>query len=296
VRIRRAHVASTATNERRFVVPGPGHDPPGGGRSAVARQNDVVTETGRPARLTSDEVALVLRRAAELDTADEPPGGEGFDPAALEEAAIEVGLSPSAVRQAVAELRVGALAPAPPPPARLGRRVARRPIGASSRLVTHQRLVVSSPDAVHAKVGRFMRTQMFELRRRSGDRAVYRQRSDLVSHLRRRLDFAGAIKLDGLRSIDVVATPADGEHTLVRVEADLAASRANALAGGAAVGSAVTVTTGLVGALFQEVGLVLASLPLGVMVGTGGMRVAGGRWRRRRDDVAEVLASLLDRL
>jgi hypothetical protein len=35
---------------------------------------------------------------------------------------------------------------------------------------------------------------------------------------------------------------------------------------------------------------------MGVMVGTGTMRVAGGRWRRRRDDVAEVLASLLDRL
>jgi hypothetical protein len=141
-----------------------------------------------------------------------------------------------------------------------------------------------------------MRTQMFELRRRGGDRAVYRQRSDLVAHVRRRLDFAGAIKLDGIRSIDVVATPADDDRTLVRVEADLASSRANALAGGAAVGSAVTVTTGLAGALFQEVGLVVASLPMGAMVGAGSMRVAGSRWRRRRDDVAEVLASLLDRL
>ena len=118
----------------------------------------------------------------------------------------------------------------------------------------------------------------------------------MVSHLRRRLDFAGAIKLDGLRSVDVVATPADDDRTLVRLEADLVSSRANALAGGAAVGSAVTITTGLAGALFQEAGLVVASLPMGVMVGTGSMRVAGGRWRRRRDDVAEVLASLLDRL
>jgi hypothetical protein len=260
----------------------------------VARQNETVTDTGRPARLTSDEVALVLRRAAELDTADEPAGGEGYDPAAIEDAAREVGLSPTAVRQAVAELRVGALVPttAPGP----GRRVARRPLGASSRLVTHQRLVASPPDAVHAAVDRFMRTQMFELRRRGGDRAVYRQRSDMVSHLRRRLDFAGAIKLDGLRSVDVVATPADDDRTLVRLEADLVSSRANALAGGAAVGSAVTITTGLAGALFQEAGLVIASLPMGVMVGTGSMRVAGGRWRRRRDDVAEVLASLLDRL
>src|SRR4029450_9562612 len=94
----------------------------------------------RPTRLTSDQVHLVLRRAAELDALSEMPsdvdgydsrgGGEGgrgggvaaerdalsgmpsdvdgYDSRAVEEAAREVGLSPAAVRQAVAELRVGA--------------------------------------------------------------------------------------------------------------------------------------------------------------------------------------------
>jgi hypothetical protein len=246
-----------------------------------------VTDIGRSRRLTGDEVALVLRRAAEIEAADDRAGAiDGYEPAAVEEAAREVGLSPAAVRQAVAELRVGAL-PTEPEQGRT------RAI--SSRVVASQRLVATSPDAVHAAVDRFLRTQMFELRRRAGDRSLYRQRSDLVASLRRGLDFAGAIKLEGLRTIDIVVTPAD-ERTLVRIEAELASSRANAVAGGAAAGTAVTVTTGLAGALFAEPALVIASLPAGVVVGGSGMRVAGARWRKRRDDVAEVLASLLDRL
>lgn len=257
-----------------------------GVRGAV-RENGVVTDMRRSPRLSSDEVALVLRRAAELEAEDQGPGlVDGYDPAAVEEAAREAGLSPAAVRQAVAELRVGAL------PLAVDRGRTR---SLSSRRVADQRLVGTPPDAVHAAIDRFMRTQMLELRRRSGDRSLYRQRSDLVASLRRGLDFAGAIKLDGLRTIDVVVTQAD-DRTLVRIEAELASSRVNAVAGGAAAGTAVTVTTGLAGALMAEPVLVVGALPAGAVVGGSGIRVAGARWRKRRDDVAEVLASLLDRL
>src|SRR5690606_3643232 len=112
-----------------------------------------------------------------------------------------------------------------------------------------QRLVATPPEAALSRIDRFLRTQMLELRRRAGDRSVYRQRTDLVASLRRTLDFAGAIKLDGLRTVDVLVTPADDERTLVRIEAELATSRANAVAGGAAAGSAVAVATGLLGAV-----------------------------------------------
>ena len=245
-------------------------------------------DADRPTRLTSDQVALVLRRAAELDALTTAPGeDDGYDPGAVEEAAREVGLSPAAVRQAVAELRVGAL-PAPAAdrrPARAGR----------SRIVTHQRLVDVTPASVQATVERFMRTQMFELRRRAGDRSLYRPRSDLVASLRRGLDFAGAIKLDGLRTVSVTAIEAD-DRTLVRLEAELTASRANAVAGGAAAGTAVALLTGLTGALLSEPVLVVGALPAGAAVGGGGIRVAEARWRKRRDDVAEALDALLDRL
>lgn len=262
-----------------------------GGAGGPVRENGSVTEIERSLRLTSDQVALVLRRAAELeaangDVAGGPGAAGGYEPAAVEEAASEAGLSRSAVRQAVAELRAGVLAPEP------DRRRAR---AAASRVVAQQRLVDTPPGQVHAAVDRFLRTQMFERRRLSGDRAIYRQRSDLVASLRRGLDFAGAIKLEGLRTVHVIATPAD-DRTLVRVEAELVASRARALAGGAAAGSAVAVTTGLAGALMAEPMVVIAALTAGTAIGGSGMRVAESRWRRRRDGVAEVLASLLDRL
>jgi hypothetical protein len=250
------------------------------------RENVGVTDVRRSPRLTSDEVALVLRRASELDAAAELASPvAGYDTVAVEEAAREVGLSPAAVRQAVAELRAGALPG--DVPARRGRAI-------SSRHVCQQRLVATPAPAVLAAVDRFMRTQMLELRRRSGDRSLYRQRSDLVASVRRGLDFAGAIKFDGLRTIDVVVTPAD-DRTLVRIEAELTSSRANAVAAGAAAGTAVTVTTGFLGAVLAEPALVLGALPAGAVIGGSGIRVAGGRWRKRRDDVAEVLASLLDR-
>jgi hypothetical protein len=252
----------------------------------VVRDNGVVADIRRSPRLTADEVAVVLRRAAEIEAASEAPGGDGqLDAAAVEEAAQEAGLSPVAVRQAVAELQVGALPVAPPPSGGL----------AASRFVAEQRLVDADAENVHATIKRFMRSQMFQQRRRSGDRAVYRPRSDLVASLRRGLDFAGAIRLDGLRTVSVLTTPAD-ERTLVRIEAELVSSRATVVGVAATAGTGVTLATGVGGVLLGEPALVVASLPAGAAVGAGGLRVAGARWQRRRDDVAEVLAHLLDRL
>jgi hypothetical protein len=93
----------------------------------------------------------------------------------------------------------------------------------------------------------------------------------------------------------VDVTPAD-ERTLVRVEAELTISRANAVAGGAALGTGTALFTGLIGAVFAEPALVVGALPAGMLIGGGSVRVAESRWRKRRNDVAEVLDSLLDRL
>lgn len=269
------------------------------GGVALSRHSDpsdpLAPPAGPPARrrptgpLTGDEVALVLRRAAELEADEGDTDPNRFDPAAVEEAAAEVGLSPKAVRRAVAELRVGAL---PVEPAADQGRTSR---AISSRRVCDQRLVDHSPDAALAVIDRFMRTQMFEVRRQSGDRSLYRHRNDLVAGLRRKLDFAGAIKLEGLTLIDVVVTPAD-DGTLVRIEAELASSRSNVLAGSAAAGAGTTVLTGLIGAIIVEPALLIASLPMGLLIGGGSARVATARWQRRRDDVAEVLGGLLDSL
>ena len=253
-----------------------------------------MADTRRRVTLTRDEVARVLHRASEIEAAaDGQAPADRYDAEAIEQAAVEVGLSPAAVRQAVAELRVGALS-ADAEGAAPSKRVTRSRV-ATSRVVAQQRLVERRPEAVHAAVDRFLRSQMLELRRRGGDRSLWRPRRDLVASLRRGLDFAGVIKLDGIRTVSLLVTPAD-ERTLVRLEAELTSSRGNVVAGAAGTGAGVALLMGLGGALAAEPGLVMAAVPAGAAVGAGGLKIAGGRWRKRRDDVDEVLGALLDRL
>ncbi|HEY8523428.1 MAG TPA: hypothetical protein VIL48_00595 [Acidimicrobiales bacterium] len=236
--------------------------------------------------LSSDEVALVLRRAAELEAAADPADPTRYDPAAVEAAASEVGLSPAAVRQAIAELRVGSLGR--PPGGRI--RCTR-----ASDVVVDQRPVAGSPPAVLDAVTRLLRAHLFEPGRRTGDRAVFRPREDLVAKLQRRLDFARAVRLDGVASVTVVATEADG-GTLVRAEAALARTRAGIVTGSAGMGAGVGLLLGLGGALFHEPALIIGAPPAAVVLAAGGIRRRGQRWEQQRERVADALAALLDRL
>lgn len=226
----------------------------------------------------------MFRRAAEIEAAQEQPGdADGYDPAAIEAAAVEVGLSAGAVRQALAELEAGALQPA-----EAGGR-------ARSRIVADQRVVSVDATAAHAAVHRYLRAQLMELRRSHGTEALYRQREDLVAKVRRKLDLANGIKLDGVRSIRVVAQALDG-GTLVRLEADTGVDRTQVVAGSAGAGTAVAVLLGGVGAVAGEPLLLIGALPAGAAVGAGSLRVRAGRVQRRREDVTETLAAMLDRV
>lgn len=256
-----------------------------------------MTDTGRRARLTSDEVAVVLRRAAELDAAEHGPGeADGYDPAAIEAAAGEVGLSPAAVRRAVAELRVGSLAAERTEPPKRRTRVARvTRTGKAPDTVVDQRALALAPDRVLSAIDRLLRAQMFLPGRRTEDRAVFRPRDDMAARLRRKLDFTRGIRLDGIACVTVVATPADG-GTLVRVEAQLETSRSRAMAGSASAGAGVALGIGFVGALLSEAALVIAALPAGTALAAGGMRARGQKWDRQREEIGDSLAAVLDRL
>jgi hypothetical protein len=270
-----------------------------------------VDEGRHAGRLTSEEVAAVLRRAAELDADAEAAGGgrepggrsdggagggtggtwhdDRYDTDAVEAAAGEVGLSPAAVRQAVAELRVGALATTEAVPAR------RRRAAAVSPVVVEQRLLSRAPSSALAGIEAQMRRQLFEVRRRGATDALYRPRADLVAKVVRKLDFAGNIRLDGVGSVVVQVTPTDG-RTLVRVEATMAVTRSNVVAGSAGLGAAVALGAGFSGALLAEPAFVVAALPAGAAVTASGVRIRGRRWQAQRDNIAETLAGLLDRI
>ena len=258
-----------------------------------------MSEARRDVRLTSEQVAVVLRRAAEIEAEVEAgagghPDATSIDAAAVEAAAEEVGLSPAAVRQAVAELQVGTLAPPPPPaPPRTGLPVRRKV--APSHIVSEQKLVAAPPAAALAALEHMLYRQMFAARRRGPDGAVFRPRDDMVAKLRRKFDRVRQVRLDGVAGISTVATPVDG-GTLVRVEAEMLATRQAVVGGSAAKGAAATIVTGVGGALLHEPMFVLAAFPAGAAVAAGGIRVRGRRWDEQRRDVTDALTLLLDQV
>jgi hypothetical protein len=235
-------------------------------------------------RLREDEVARVLRRAAELEAASGPAAGdEGLPVAAVEAAAAEVGLSPAAVRQAVAELRTGALdGPVEDP---------------GPALVVCARVVPGSCEACLDAVDTYLSRQALVRARDRGLEQVWRPREDIVARMQRRLDFAAAIRLRAVDEVVVRAMAVEG-GTLVRVVArlDPQVARAPGIAGGA--GAAVgAVGGGVLGAALGEPALVLAGIPV---VGAGAGALGWGVGRRvragQREKVAESIEGLLDEL
>ena len=129
-------------------------------------------------RLDEDQIALVIRRASELD-GQSPAAQPGLDLVLLEEAAVEAGLSRESVRRAVAELRAGALAPELP--------ASRRP-GLGPGVVTVSRCVPGPSSAVDGILRRFLQKEQFQLRRDFGSSSSWTRRQDVPARVRVSLD------------------------------------------------------------------------------------------------------------
>lgn len=240
-----------------------------------------------PERLTEAEVAQVLRRAAELDAGTVPTTG-GLEVAALEDAAREVGLSETAMRLAVAELRAGSLPAPATAPGRLERY--------GTRMVRVERLIVVDADDARRLLSSRLRRETFAVRRDDGDRVVWEQRSDVAANLRRKLDMTGRLSLKHLRHLSVAVSAVPDGATLVCVETDLGSLR-NGILGVAAGGPAAAVAVAGGVAVDAGVGiLAVGALPVAGAVGYAGLRVGAAVYRRRAERVADTLTRLLDRI
>jgi hypothetical protein len=186
-----------------------------------------------------------------------------------------VGLSPSAVRQAVAELRTGALEDDGSP-------------------VVCARVVPTSCTMAIDAVGRWLQGQAMVRARDRGTEQVWRPREDWFAGVQRKLDFAAAIRLKAVDEVVLRGVEVDG-GTLVRVSARLQGSVAKAPHLGAGVaGTTVGAATAVLGAADP---LFLVAAPAAAAVaGT-----AGWRWGRRslakhRHKVEDAIDGLLDEL
>lgn len=244
----------------------------------------------------------MLQRAAELEAQSAGPEPlEGFDLRTVEEAAREVGLSPAAVHLALAELRSR-------PAQGTVKGTRHRRLGGPGSLV-EARLCTAEAELVHATADEFFARQTFELRRRQGTTAVYRQRRDVVARIRRGVDFMGEIQLDGVESVRLMVSPIgavaapddvlDGSagpepQCMVRIEATLKPGRRAVMTGAAGTGAAVTGLSGATALVTGEPTWLLAGGSVGLALGGIGLGLRR-RWQRRHvEEATEVLATLLD--
>ncbi len=238
--------------------------------------------------LTQQQIALVLRRAAELDRdlASIGPAGE-LDARAVEEAAIEAGLSRVAVRRALAELHAGLL----DTPARPARRLLGPPTFELSRTVP------GPLDRVERQLHGFLHDQLFEMRRDMGCRTTWIRRRGLEATTRRVIDRAvqRRLILREVNHLDVRLLDEE-DWVLVRLEVDVLAVRHAQ----GKIASAATLAGG-----GMAVGTVAAAglHPIFVLVGSAGLGCAGaGHWmgarvyQRRVGDLEAGLAGVLDRV
>jgi hypothetical protein len=246
-----------------------------------------------PSSRPIDRAALerVLGRAAELQA-----GGSDtrdvLSEADLIEIGREVGLAPEHLRQALAEER---------------KRVTLEPeSGVAARLAgpaqaVASRVVNGTPAAVLAALDAWMqREECLQVKRRYGERLTWERRRDLMSSVMRGMNLGGrGYALARATEVGATVTAVDASRVLVRLDADLALSRRQRLAGGGvavgggvASGGALAVTALVANASLLVLPLALIPVALGAGIGYAVARSHRGAVTR----LQVALEQVLDRL
>lgn len=231
--------------------------------------------------LSEKELAAVIRRAAELDQGRR--GGDAptlLDGEALEQVAHEAGLSAAAVRQALAELRLGTLAVDQRRRLRLWRRRQKR-----RGPVVIERAVNASREEVDYALGRLLADEKFRVRRRPGHLVLWERR-----------DRKKRSSLESVRTIAVTVVDESPERCLVRVELDLRVSPEDQVAGGV---SGAVLGGGGTAWLLTVLGpdeLAVFGLPVAVTSGVAAWRSYRRQYRETADRARDCIELLLDDL
>lgn len=237
-------------------------------------------------RLDDEQIALVLRRATELD-GQSPADQPGLDLAVLEESAVEAGLSRESVRRAVAELRAGALVAGDSTPAR------RRRLGPET--VTVSRCVPGPAPAVDDILRRFLAKEQFHVRRDFGTSSVWTRRQDVSARVKVQYDRSihRRLMLNDAEQVELAVVEEPGERGMVMVKLTvdvkgLRRAHRVALGKGAAAGAAVAA-----GVLLSSVPELLAVAPAAAGVAIG-HRVGTNDVRTTVEELTTRLEGFLD--
>jgi hypothetical protein len=250
-----------------------------------------------PARQTLlDRQALerVLARAAELQGAGSiPESSDLISESQLRDIGNEVGLSAETINQALAEERTRINVPEE-------RGLVAQIAGAS--FATATRTVPGTQRDVLATIDAWMlREECLQVQRRFVDRITWEPQRGLFGKIRRTVNVSGrGYYLMDAGQVSATVLPVDGSRVVVRLDADIHASRAKRVGMGGVLATMGAAASGIVG-----LALVVAHLPLIIAAGAAVLPFAGSSVaayklaRTHRTVLASVqlaLEQVLDRL
>jgi hypothetical protein len=250
-----------------------------------------------PARqppLDRQALERVLARAAELQGAGAvSESGDLISENQLLEIGNEVGLSPAVLNQALAEERTRINVPDE-------RGLVAQIAGAG--FATATRTVPGTPREILAKVDAWMqREECLQVQRRFADRITWEPQRGLFGKIRRTVNVSGrGFYLMDAGQVSATVLPVDSSRVVVRLDADIHASRARRVGAGSFVGAMGAAASGVIG-----LGLLVAHLPLFIAAGAAVLPFAGGSFaayrvaRTHRNVLSGVqlaLEQILDRL
>ena len=236
----------------------------------------------------------VLARAAELQGASAlPESGDLISEGQLLEIGNEVGLSPAVLNQALAEERTRVNVPEE-------RGIVAQIAGAG--FATATRTVPGTSRDILATIDSWMqRDECLQVQRRFADRITWEPQRGLFGKLRRTVNVSGrGYYLMDAGQVSATVLPVDSSRVVVRLDADIHASRARRVGIGGFVGAMGAAASGVIG-----LGLVVAHLPLFIAAGAVVLPFAGSTFaaykvaRTHRGVLSSVQLSLeqiLDRL
>src|SRR5258705_7782350 len=221
-----------------------------------------------PSRQTLlDRQALerVLARAAELQGASAlPESSDLISESQLLDIGNEVGLNPATINQALAEERTRVNVPEE-------RGLVAQISGAG--FATATRTVPGTQRDVLATIDAWMlREECLQVQRRFVDRITWEPQRGLFGKLRRTVNVSGrGYYLMDAGQVSATVLPVDGSRVVVRLDADIQASRSKRVGMGGVLATMGAAAGGVVG-----LALVVAHLPLIIAAGAAVLPFAGG--------------------
>ncbi|HEX6628695.1 MAG TPA: hypothetical protein VF105_12135 [Gemmatimonadaceae bacterium] len=211
---------------------------------------------GKQTLLDRQALERVLARAAELQGATAmPESGDLISENQLLEIGKEVGLSPATLNQALAEERTRINVPEE-------RGLVAQVAGAGYASAT--RTVAGNQRDILATIDTWMvRDECLQVQRRFADRITWEPQRGLFGKLRRTVNVSGrGFYLMDAAQVSATVMPVDSSRVVVRLDADIHASRSRRVGMGGFLGAMGLAGSGVIG-----LGLIIAHIPLLIAAG-----------------------------